>query len=244
MIKISILYDNRSKNRKFTYGWGFSCLISGLEQSILFDTGARGDILFYNMEQMGIEPEILKHIFLSHIHGDHTGGLISILEKKPNVTVWLPESFPESAKFDIGSYGARVKAVSKATRLFSNVYSTGELGRSPKEQALIIDTNLGLILITGCAHPGVANFAIKAKNYLNKEVYLILGGLHLRGYTKKDIIQIIALLKDIGVKKIAPCHCTGEYAMQLLQEEYKEDYIDVSAGSLIQLEPSSLDTHL
>jgi 7,8-dihydropterin-6-yl-methyl-4-(beta-D-ribofuranosyl)aminobenzene 5'-phosphate synthase len=68
--------------------------------------------------------------------------------------------------------------------------------------------------------------------------------LHLRGYTKKDIIQIIALLKDIGVKKIAPCHCTGEYAMQLLQEEYKEDYIDVAAGSVIQLEPSSLDTHL
>ncbi len=239
MLKISILYDNRSKSRRFIYGWGFSCLIEGLEHNILFDTGARGDILFSNMEQMGIGLNMLEHVFLSHIHGDHTGGLISILERRPKVTVWLPDSFPESAKFDIGIYGARVRAVSKATRLFKNVYSTGELGRAPKEQALIIDTESGLILITGCAHPGIANLAIKAKNYLNKEIYLILGGLHLGGYTKKEIEHIIMLLKDIGVKKIAPCHCTGEYAMELLQEGYKEDYIDIAAGSIIQLEPSS-----
>ena len=239
MIKISILYDNRSKSRKFTYGWGFSCFIEGLEHNILFDTGARGDILFFNMEQMGIKLDIIEHVFLSHIHGDHTGGLVSILERKPKLTVWLPDSFPESAKFEIGSYGARVKAISKATYLFSNVYSTGELGRSPKEQALIIDTELGLILITGCAHPGIANFALKTKNYLNKEIYLILGGLHLRGYSKNDIKQIINLLKDTGVKKIAPCHCTGEYAMELLKEEYQEDYIDISAGSLIQIGLSS-----
>ncbi len=234
MLKISILYDNRSIDRKHTYGWGFSCLIEGLKHNILFDTGANGNILLSNMERMGIGLDSIDHIFLSHIHGDHTGGLVSILERKTDVTIWIPDSFPESAKFDISSFGARVKPISRFSHLFENVYSTGEMGKSPTEHALVIDSEKGLILITGCAHPGIANIALKSKNYMNKEIFLILGGFHLRGYPRSEILHIIKLLKDIGIKKIAPCHCTGEDAMELFKEEFKEDYIDIAVGVVIQ----------
>ena len=140
MLKINILYDNKSIERRFTYAWGFSCLVEGLKYNILFDTGGRGNILFHNMEEMKIGLNKIEHIFLSHIHGDHTGGLIPILKKKNDVTIWMPDSFPESAKFDIGSFGARIKGIDMSFHLFENVYSTGQLGRSPKEHGLIIDT--------------------------------------------------------------------------------------------------------
>lgn len=235
MLKISILYDNRALKGKFKYGWGFSCLIEGLKYNILFDTGGRGKTLFYNMEGMGIEPDKIRHIFLSHIHGDHTGGLISILRRKKDVTVWIPDSFPEYVKFEIGSFGARVKGIGSSSHLFGNVYSTGQVGRFPKEQALIMDTKKGLIMIIGSAHAGIANLAIKAINYLNKHIYLILGGFHLRGYSKKDIEHIIKLLRDMKVRKVAPCHCTGEYALELFKEQYKKDFIDVGVGAIIQV---------
>ena len=234
MLKISILYDNRSISRDFIYGWGFSCLIETEDYTILFDTGGRGDVLLSNMEKMNVDVNAIEHIFLSHIHGDHTGGLTSILEKKPKVTVWIPDSFPESAKFDIGTFGARVRSIKKPSHLFKNVYSTGELGRSPKEHALIIDEGQEIILITGCAHPGIANFSMVAKNYLNKDIALVLGGMHLGGLNKKEINHIIGLLKQIGVKKVAPCHCTGEYAIELFKSEYKENFIEVATGSVIQ----------
>lgn len=235
MLRINILFDNRTIERKFTYAWGFSCLIEGLKHNILFDTGGRGDILLHNMKKMNIEIDRIEHIFLSHIHGDHTGGLTSILERKSSSVLWIPDSFPESLKFDLGSFGIRVRSIDMSSTLFEGVYSTGQLGRSPKEHALIIDTKKGLIMITGCSHPGVANLAIKAVNYLSKDIYLIVGGFHLRGYSKKDIDHIVKLLKDMGVKKIAPCHCTGEYAMQLFEEQYQENYLDVSVGTTIQL---------
>ena len=235
MLKISILYDNRSTEKRLKYAWGFSCLIEGLKHNILFDTGGMGGTLFHNMEEMGIELNDIEHIFLSHIHGDHTGGLVSILEKKRDMTIWIPDSFPESAKFDIGSFGARVKGIDSSSHLFDNVYSTGQLGRSPQEHALVIDTEKGLIMITGCAHPGIANLAMKTINYLNKKIYLIIGGFHLRGYPKKEIDHIIGLLRDMKVKKIAPCHCTGDYAMELFKEQYKEDYWDVGVGTVIQV---------
>ncbi len=235
MLKISILYDNRSIERRFTYAWGFSCLVEGLGHNILFDTGGRGDILLHNMEEMKIGLDKIEHIFLSHIHGDHTGGLISILKNKGKVTIWIPDSFPESAKYDLGSFGARVKGIDMASHLFENVYSTGQLGKFPMEHALIIDMEKGLILITGCAHPGIANLVIKAANYLNKNIYLVLGGFHLIGYPQNDIKHTIKLLREMGVKKIAPCHCTGEDAIELFKKEYGEDYIDVGVGTIIQI---------
>jgi len=234
MFNIKILYDNKSTSKRFISAWGFSCFIEGLKHNILFDTGGKGDILLHNMKEMGISLEEINYIFLSHIHGDHTGGLISILNKNKNITIWIPDSFPENAKFDIVSYEVKVKSIDTASFLLNNVYSTGQMGRFPKEHAMVIDTEKGLILITGCAHPGIANLAVKTINYINKKIYLILGGFHLRGLTKKDILHTISLLKDIGVEKVAPCHCTGDDAVKLFKEYWKDNFLDTGVGIIIK----------
>ena len=72
--KITIVYDNCLNERGLKTGWGFSALIEINHTSpILFDTGDDGVALLYNMEQLGIAPERIGTIVISHAHGDHTG---------------------------------------------------------------------------------------------------------------------------------------------------------------------------
>lgn len=54
-----------------------------------------------NMEKMGINSGNIDVVFLSHIHGDHVRGLKKFLEVNPDVTVYLPESFPEGFKDEV-----------------------------------------------------------------------------------------------------------------------------------------------
>jgi 7,8-dihydropterin-6-yl-methyl-4-(beta-D-ribofuranosyl)aminobenzene 5'-phosphate synthase len=56
-IQISVVYDNIHCDQNLKTDWGFSCFVEGLEKSILFDTGANGQILLSNMEKIGIRPE-------------------------------------------------------------------------------------------------------------------------------------------------------------------------------------------
>jgi 7,8-dihydropterin-6-yl-methyl-4-(beta-D-ribofuranosyl)aminobenzene 5'-phosphate synthase len=63
---MTIVYDNNPFDEKLERDWGFSCFIKGLEKSILFDTGTNGRSLLSNMEKLGILPEEIDLVFLSH----------------------------------------------------------------------------------------------------------------------------------------------------------------------------------
>jgi len=95
-LDLTIVYDNNVYNEELETRWGFSCLIEGLKKSILFDVGGESSVLFMNMEKLKIDPQEVDIIVLSHIHYDHIGSLPSFLEKNPLVTVYPPESFPQS----------------------------------------------------------------------------------------------------------------------------------------------------
>ena len=110
---MTIVYDNNRFDPRLKTAWGFSCVVRGLEKTILFDTGGDGHTLLGNMRQLGVEPAEVDIVVLSHIHGDHTGGLERFLEKNPRVVVYLPDSFPGSFKKAVISLGARVEGVLK-----------------------------------------------------------------------------------------------------------------------------------
>ena len=211
-IKIINIYDNYEFDPKFKTGFGFSCIVKLKNKTILFDTGGDSPTLLSNMETAGIKPAQIDIVFLSHSHFDHTGGLSGFLEKNPNVTVYKPTSF------------------SKPTKILENVYSTGALGTFIKEQSLVIDTNKGLIVITGCAHPGIVSIVITAKEMLNKKIYLVIGGFHLGGD-----ISAVKDFKELGVEKAAPSHCSGDIAIQAFKQEYKEDFIFNGVGKVVEV---------
>lgn len=228
-LTISIVYNNVPYDLNLKTAWGISCLIETDDKNILFDIGGDSPTLLDNMEKMGIDPDQIDIVVLSHIHGDHVGGLNGFLEKNNKVIVYIPSSFPDSFRNMITRAGAEFVDVDKATKISDGVYSTGELYGPPKEQSLIIDTEKGLVVISGCAHPGIANIVRTSKELMNKNVYLVTGGFH------SPPISVVREFRELNVEKVAPSHCTGEPATHAFKEEYKEDFIEGGVGKIIRI---------
>jgi 7,8-dihydropterin-6-yl-methyl-4-(beta-D-ribofuranosyl)aminobenzene 5'-phosphate synthase len=233
---LSVLYDNNRFDPRLKTAWGFSCLVRGFEKTVLFDTGGDGDTLLGNMRQCGAEPSEVDLVVLSHVHGDHTGGLAALLEKNTRFVVYLPGSFPASFRRSVMSLGVCVEEVSKAREIFPGVCTTGEIGDGIKEQALTLKTIEGLVVITGCAHPGIVNMVRKAREITGEErVYLQIGGFHLKGEPHSRIESIARELRLISVRKIAPCHCSGNGTRKVFKEQFGEDYMESGVGKRIPL---------
>jgi len=234
MVPITVVYDNRQYNPNTKAGWGFSCIVWG-NKTVMFDTGGDSTTLLLNMKAMGISPQKIEVLALSHAHGDHTGGLAGFLEENNKVKVYFPSSFSRSFKAGIEAKGAEAIEVTGYTKITDGVYTTGELGTSTKEQSLLVETSRGVTVITGCAHPGIAHIVEKAGELTGKKIHLVMGGFHLSGASDDEVKKIISEFKGFGVKKVAPCHCTGSRAIRLFEEEYGNGFVKVGTGKIIKV---------
>ena len=234
-ITITVTYNNVPYDENLATDWGISLFIEGLEKDILFDTGGNGKILLSNMTALGIDPGDVDIIVLSHIHGDHVGGLWSILEKNNKISVYLPRSFPEDFENRANKICKEVISVGKPVKICRRVWSTGELGAWMKEQSLVIETSKGLVIITGCAHPGIVDIARFVKSYLEKDIYLVLGGVHLMAYSESQVKDIIGQLKQLEVEKVGPSHCTGGRPIELFKEVWGENFLNLGCGARIKI---------
>ena len=234
-LSITVVYNNIPYDKNLDTGWGISLFIKGLDKNILFDTGGNGGILLSNMAKLNIKPKDIDIVFLSHIHSDHTGGLWAILAKNTEIYVYLPASFPKEFKDKVAEVAKKVVSVDKPVKICENVFSTGELGNLIKEQALVIERGERAIVITGCAHPGIVKIVKFVKEHFKKDIYLVLGGFHLMGYNEEEIKEIIKDLKNLGVKKVVPSHCTGAQPIELFREAWGKDFIDLGCGARIEV---------
>ncbi len=229
-ITLISVYDNYQVDPEMKTSWGFATIIKTPRDVILFDTGGNSEILLFNMKKLGIDPASIKKIVISHIHGDHTGGLEGFLDRNPNITVFIPSSFPQSIKDMIIQKGGRFVEISAPEKISDFVYTTGELYGPPKEQSLIVDSKKGLVIITGCAHPGVVNIVERAKELMKRDkVYLVLGGFH------HPPLSCVKEFRELEVEKVAPSHCTGDLVREAFREEYKEDFIEYGVGKIIEI---------
>jgi 7,8-dihydropterin-6-yl-methyl-4-(beta-D-ribofuranosyl)aminobenzene 5'-phosphate synthase len=234
-ITITILYDNYIFSEGLKADWGFSCIIKGTEKTILFDTGTKSDILFHNINKLKVNPKDVELVAISHIHGDHTGGLFAFLDENNKVTVYLPASFPDEFVSRVEKAGAKVVPVDKPAEICKGVSLTGEMGVQIKEQSLILNTSKGLVVITGCAHPGIVGIVKRAKQVIDKKIYLVCGGFHLRSKSEDEVKKIIGEFKDLGVIKVGASHCTGDRAIELFKEAYKENFVQMGVGKVIRI---------
>jgi len=233
-LKITIVFNNDSYDPSLKTDWGFACVITGLEKTILFDTGADGDILLENMQKLHIKPEAIQIVVLSHYHGDHTGGLDRFLQENSNVTVYLLKSFPEKIKSMVHSRGANMIEVEEPLQICRYVHTTGEITAHVNEQALLIRSDKGLIMVTGCAHPYILSMIEIAKTLFADEILLVMGGWHLRDRTEQQLSEIVNQFRRLGVRFTAPTHCSGDLTRKIFAKEYKDYYLDAGVGRIIK----------
>jgi 7,8-dihydropterin-6-yl-methyl-4-(beta-D-ribofuranosyl)aminobenzene 5'-phosphate synthase len=237
-VRIVVVFDNEQYVEGFQTGWGFSAVVETAGKKIMFDTGPDASKLLSNMGRLGIEPGRIDIVVLSHIHPDHTGGLEGFLKTRAGVDVYVPAGFPDEFKQGIKKCGAKIIEVSDGLQICENVYSTGQIGGSIKEQGLVVKTDKGAILIVGCAHPGVVKMAEAAKRVAGERILLLMGGFHLEWTIGLKIKWIISELKKLGVRYVAPSHCTGERAKRLLDKGFSDFCISMGTGKVI--EPGAL----
>lgn len=237
-MQIKVIYENGSISAKFMFGWGVSYLVDG---HILFDAGEKFQPLFKNMRNMNISMTDLDKVVISHNHWDHIGGLWEILKRRKGIKVYICPGFEDEFKKRVKELGGELVEATGITQITPNVYTTGEIageynGLFMPEQSLVVKSDRGISVMTGCSHPGILKILGKVKEgFPGENFYSVFGGFHLKGKDEVFINQVVEGFQKLGVKKAGASHCSGDKAKELFRIKYKDDFVDVKAGMTIEI---------
>jgi 7,8-dihydropterin-6-yl-methyl-4-(beta-D-ribofuranosyl)aminobenzene 5'-phosphate synthase len=232
-VTVRVIYDNYAWVDSLKAGWGYSVVIEGLEKTILFDTGTKPDIFASNFRKMGIDASEIDLLVLSHEHFDHTGGISSFVKMKTDIPVIIPHSFTKAFKKKMDSQGLKPLLVKEPAMICEDLYTSGEFDFHLAEQALVLDTKQGLVVMTGCSHPGIVEMLKEIESSFNKNIYMVFGGFHLLKKSEGQMDTIISSMKALGVVKCGATHCTGDDQIKMFRDAFGENYFDLGAGNTI-----------
>lgn len=220
--EIKIVYDKSCSEAGFLIDFGFSSLIYNhfTDNYSLFDTGGKGKILIHNIHRFGIGISSIKKVIISHNHYDHVGGLQAICRENKEIEIFVPydnlnsfsRTFPE----------VKLRGILTMTEIEKNVISSGQFsGTFTSEQGLFLRLKDNkLILLVGCAHPGLEKFIIKAQGL--GIIKGIIGGFH--GFRDVSYLN--------GIEFIGACHCTQH--INSIKKSFSESFCKICVGTSLQ----------
>jgi len=239
MVKIIVLNDNRKNNNYLENEHGLSLYIEAYGYKMLLDVG-QTNIFKKNAEKLGIDLDGLDAIVLSHGHYDHGNGLKYIDKKiklicHPECNCYRVSKRTRNyggidqteeellQKFD-------VLKTTKPYEIAENIFFLGQIERNNHFEAnsfpmtkedgtddivlddsgLVIKTENGLIVISGCSHSGICNTVEYAKKITNENrILAVMGGFHLKE-VNECTIKTIDYMKQNNVQKIYLAHCISD----------------------------------
>lgn len=150
------------------------------------------------------------------------------LSKEP---VWLSENMVTTGE---------VPMVTSFEKVDENMYLKAGNGFTPDpltdDQALVVKTDRGLVIVLGCAHRGMVNTMIHARKITGVEkIYAVAGGTHLIRADSEQLRQTIDRIKEFGVEKLGVSHCTGLAAAMVLAREFGDQFFFNNAGTVVEL---------
>jgi 7,8-dihydropterin-6-yl-methyl-4-(beta-D-ribofuranosyl)aminobenzene 5'-phosphate synthase len=100
------------------------------------------------------------------------------------------------------------------------------------DQALYFMARTGLVVLLGCAHAGVINTLSHIRNLTHRAgVHAVIGGMHLLHASPSRLAATTTVLRQYGVRFLAPCHCTGSAATDVLRTHFPQQCRDCGVGS-------------
>jgi 7,8-dihydropterin-6-yl-methyl-4-(beta-D-ribofuranosyl)aminobenzene 5'-phosphate synthase len=106
----------------------------------------------------------------------------------------------------------------------------------PDDQALVLSTRKGLVVLLGCSHAGMINTLRYVQSKLKDEsVYAVVGGTHWGFMDEKDFSSSIEVLKKMDISMIGVSHCTGIPVAHRLKNEFGDGTFYASVGTVIEI---------
>jgi 7,8-dihydropterin-6-yl-methyl-4-(beta-D-ribofuranosyl)aminobenzene 5'-phosphate synthase len=80
----------------------------------------------------------------------------------------------------------------------------------PDDMSLIIDTEQGLVVVSGCGHAGVINILEHARTFIRPaRIHALIGGIHLFNASEESLQWTAEKLRSFGIDNLIGAHCTG-----------------------------------
>lgn len=161
---------------------------------------------------------------------------------------------------ELEKLGAKFKLTRKPVELTKDIMTTGEVPMvtdyepMPAErffvkedkswhadelnddQALIIKTKPGLIVVLGCSHHGMINTLYHAQKLTGrKEIRMVIGGCHLINSPVERVYKTIDALKAMNIQKIGVSHCTGLEGSAIMAHELGDRFFYNNACTKIDV---------
>jgi 7,8-dihydropterin-6-yl-methyl-4-(beta-D-ribofuranosyl)aminobenzene 5'-phosphate synthase len=103
----------------------------------------------------------------------------------------------------------------------------------PEDQALVLETSQGVVIVAGCGHAGIVNTMEHARSITGgKPIHAILGGFHLLSATDQHLEWTGTKMRDFGVDHLVGAHCTGINAVTGLRDAGKLDRSTAVVGTV------------
>ncbi|MCZ6691832.1 MAG: MBL fold metallo-hydrolase [Planctomycetota bacterium] len=104
------------------------------------------------------------------------------------------------------------------------------------ELSLSLETEACQVLVVGCSHSSVGKIVEDARKQVGGEIDLVYGGYHLLPYDEATIRKVATEMRDEhGVKRAAPCHCTGPLGFKVFAEIYGEGFELAGLGAEVAI---------
>lgn len=238
-VRVTTLVDNDVWKKGLRSSWGLSLYVETVTEekrhTILMDTSGSFEALFENASRLGVNLSSVEAIFISHWHGDHCGSLSHVLPlSQQPIPVYVPSVSPSRIRTIREAQGIPL-VCSRPTEFMEGMMSTGEMWDGISEHSLLVNLReRGLVVLTGCSHPGIMNIIKCAQKVSGiDKIYAVMGGFHVS--STNEGVKVAEFLGRLGVKLVSPCHCTHTRAKIGIIKIMEEGYIRNGSGKSISI---------
>ncbi len=257
--------------------WGFSALVETSGHRILFDTGARPETVLQNARELKIDLSGVTEVILSHHHGDHVGGLLTLrrelAKQNPDALkkayvgagIFLSRPGPQGQetnealllKKQYEELGGSFLVIDRPREILPGVWLTGPVPRThlernwslkrairkedgslvednvPEDMSLAVDSDKGLVVISGCGHAGIINTLEYArKSVRESRVHAAVGGFHLFEADATTLDWTADQLRKLELQNFLGAHCTGIESVFGLRQKLELSRASCAVGAV------------